>query len=173
MKDGSESSDSTFVFDEFVASAPPNDESVQIEAQDSLAPSDEHSTVSMSESCSDTNDSGPEVWYETDEGSSESDNEAHKLIEGTPVSHLTFFVCLFLSFFQLCFRISDRALSLLLQFFSALLKHICSHVNNLFCQGFSFYNLLTLKTSEVKQIFCKICCLSMLPQALMNLSVYL
>ena len=53
MKDGSESSDSTFVFDEFVASAPPNDESVQIEAQDSLAPSDEHSTVSMSESSSD------------------------------------------------------------------------------------------------------------------------
>lgn len=100
-----------FLLDEFVANSPPNDEVVQIEAKDSLTPSNEHSTVSMSESSSNTNDSGPEVWDETDECSSQSDTEANKLTEESSVLQLTLIVCLFLSFFQLCFCISDKALT--------------------------------------------------------------
>ena len=89
----SESSNSTFEFDDLEACDPPTHESVNGIFQDIL--NGEHSTSSSeSESSSDINCSGPEVWDETDECSSDSEMEA---TESFRISQLTYFVCPFSS----------------------------------------------------------------------------
>ena len=124
----SESSESTFVFDDSVACDPSICEPV---GQDGLELNDDHSSEPSPESESESeSDSGPEVWPETEECSSDSDTEANAKTQDPPNSQMIYFVCIFLSFFQLCFRISDKALSLLLSFISALLKHIGSSVTD-------------------------------------------
>ena len=46
------------------------------------------------------------------------------------VKQLRYKICLLLAFFQLCFCISDKAISYLLSFLFALFKHLSSHVKN-------------------------------------------
>ena len=106
-----DSFNSTFEFNNLETYDSPTNESVNDVLPDSL--NDEHSSTSVSspESESSSDDSGPEVWDKTDESGSDSDTEAK---ESSPFHQLTYFACLFLSFFQLCFHISDKALSLLL-----------------------------------------------------------
>ena len=159
----SDSLSSTFEFDDledsdFPVHQPVN--SILIENHN-----DEQSTISSSESesSSDNSDSGAEVWDETEECCSDSETETP---QSPATSQLTYFVCLFLSFFQLCFRISDRALSLLLSFISALLQHIGSRVNdsayNSFMKAFpsTLYSLrkhLKLKKPYKTFLVCPYC----------------
>ena len=83
-------------------------------------------------------ESATEVWdiEESDSNASSPDQggeEAH--------SHLQTIVSVFLSFFQLCFRISDRAMVYLLSFLSALFHYLSSHAKDVpllkvFADGF-------------------------------------
>ena len=102
-----------FEFDDLETNDSPPNESIKDVLPDSL--NDEHSSTCtlLASSELESNDSGPGVWDETDESGSDSDMEAK---ESSPSHQLTYFACLFLSFFQLCFHISDKALSLLLSF---------------------------------------------------------
>ena len=65
--------------------------------------------------------------YEDDEVEDEElDSDDDHDDASDQVMKLNFFVCVFLSFFQLCFRLSDKAFSFLLKFMSVLIKHLCS-----------------------------------------------
>lgn len=125
--DSTSGSDSTFEFSEPVESIntdvscpEPESESNDLERHssalsDSSNPSDE--------SC---NESAAEVW----EGEfSASESESSESQEGTH-TQLHFIVSIFLSFFQLCFRISDRAIVHLLSFMFALFNFLSSHSND-------------------------------------------
>ena len=109
-----------------------------------------------------------EVWDETETQSSLSENEcdaddSNKL---TAVKQLHYTVCLLLSFFQLCFHISDRALTYLLSFLLALLKHFCSFIQSDYLTAFArmfpttLYSMrkqLKLKSPYTTYIVCPKC----------------
>ena len=68
-----------------------------------------------------------EVW----DSSTSFDDDSDLELEDTgdvQVKMLHYIVSVFLSFLQLCFNISDKAISLLLKFMYALLKHLASVV---------------------------------------------
>ena len=110
-------------------------------------------------------DSAPEVW---DDESSFSENkldpeDPNKL---TAAKQLHYTVCLLLSFFQLCFRLSARALIFLLLFLSALFKHFCSFIQNDYFTAFAkmfpttLYSLrrqLKLKSHYTTYVVCPRC----------------
>ena len=76
------------------------------------------STASTGESSESAPDSAPEVWDGNDSDSaSETESSANSTF-----SHFHFMVSAFVSFFQLCFRVPDRAIALLLGFMLALLR---------------------------------------------------
>ncbi len=122
---------------------------------DSSSSSNESSSSSESES-------GPEIW---DLSSSESEIDESE--PDRPQSQLQRMVCIFLAFFQLCFRISDKAMAHLLTFLSALFHHFSSMLQNapvlrLFSEGFprTLYSLrksLKLQSSYMKYVVCPKC----------------
>lgn len=75
---------------------------------------------SSSASSSSSSESAPEIWEES--SSSETENNTEKPVQ----SHLHFMTSVFIAFFQLCFNISDRAISILLTFFSSLFQVLSS-----------------------------------------------
>ena len=110
--DGTSSeSDSTF----YHSDGDQIDDLIQCEDMKMVRTSDDISldTSRSSTSC----ESGPEIWDDLDPSS--SDSEYTGIDETLPIQ-VNHIVCTFLSFFQLCFRISDRAIALLLSFLSSL-----------------------------------------------------
>ena len=118
--DSSSASDSTFDFSE--PSSPTLDCSIlsSVELDDKLSSSETES------SCSSDSDSAPEVWKGSDLSSSESENENGR----NDQTALQYMFCVFLSFFELTFHISDRALAYLLSFLSALFSYFSSQIEN-------------------------------------------
>ena len=121
----SDSSDSTFIVDEpSSCNSPVSDYSGDINISSTEIPPPSPNTPEISDS-----DSGPEVWDEASDSEVENDSDSTELHHNNAMQ-LYYVVCLFLNFFQLCYRISDRALSHLLLFFSVLLRHLSFHVQN-------------------------------------------
>ena len=85
---------------------------------------DSASTKSMNVSDSSA-ESAPEVWND----SSDSESETESNTRGS-YSHLHFMVSAFVSLFQLCFRVSDQAITLLLSFIFALLNALVFYCND-------------------------------------------
>lgn len=123
MSSDSDSSDSTFTLDEPFPKG--CNESTSCE-QESIPHSPILCSSSSESEASEDSESGPEVWDDC------SENECDLAeSQNTPGDrNLHFFMCLFLTFFQLCYRISDKARSHLLLFISSILHHISSHVKN-------------------------------------------
>ena len=155
----SDSSDSTLVFDiPSPTSSPAND------STDNQLKCNPVSSLDLALS---SESSAPEVWDETDTSISETDTEFDESHQIAPVKQLHYIVCLFLAFFQLCFRVSDRALLQLLSFFSALFNHLCSCVKEVpyliaLAKTFptTLYSLrkcLKLKTSYITYVVCPRC----------------
>ena len=115
----SESSESTI----FPSELSPTDSSV-ICGQNTLLSNLSSSSASQASSSS---ESGPEVWDETSDSSSSDESDSDLNCAVDDAENLRFIVCLFLAFFQLCHRVSDRALSHLLSFLFALLNHLMSY----------------------------------------------
>lgn len=114
--------------------------------------------TSSSESCD--SDSGPEVW---DDCSEEEFNEIDRQ-STTNDRGIIFILCLFLNFFQLCYQLSDRAMSHLLLFLSLLLQYLSSYTPSLVTLARSFpktlYSLrkdLNLRASYTTYIVCTRC----------------
>ena len=116
-----------------------------------------------SESLSSESDSAPEIWDEAESTSSESDCDS----SDRERTQLQYILCLFLSFFQLCFHISDRAISHLLVFFCSLFRHVSSHAKDArllrsFSEAFprtlhSLRKGLKFQNSHVKYVVCSRC----------------
>ena len=165
----SDSSDGMFTFDTTLSAASlfnsttDNDMAIDNEPQSDPV-LDEPQNISLELQSSDESDSAPEVW---DTCSSESESESEESHTSTPVRNLQYVVCLFLAFFQLCFRISDKALVYLLSFLCALFKYLCSHVRDApflvaFAKTFptTLYSLRTflkLESVYVKYVVCPKC----------------
>lgn len=163
--DSTSGSDSTFEFSETVDSM--NTDSVSCpepESEpndlDSHSPAISDSSNLSDESC---NESATEVW----EGEfSASESESSESQEGTH-TQLHFMISIFLSFFQLCFRISDRAIVHLLSFMSALFHFLSSHSNDSgllkkFTDGFpktlySIKKALNLSNTYYEYVVCPHC----------------
>ena len=159
----SDSSDSTFVLEDSTTMPPSLHSDVNDEVTDYESQMSEQSSSSKS---SDTNDSAPEVWDETDSSLSENECDAEDSNMMTAVKQLHYTVCLLLSFFQLCFHVSVRALTYLLSFLSALLKHLCSFIQNDYLTAFArmfpttLYSLrkqLNLKSPYTTYVVCPKC----------------
>ena len=165
----SDSSDSSFVFDiPSTTSSPANDSIDRNDDQLKSSPVSPLDQALSSESESQSSyDSAPEVWDETDTSLTETDTESEESHQTAPVKQLHYIVCLFLAFFQLCFRVSDRALLHLLSFFSALFNHLCSCVKEVpyliaFAKTFpttlySVRKCLKLKTFYITYVVCPRC----------------
>ena len=154
----SSESDSTFDFSERLDS--PKD--MSFATANSCLIDDIHSSPeSSSSSLSGESDSAPQIWDEAESTSSESDTDSSEHTQ------LQYIVCLFLSFFQLCFHVSDRAISHLLAFLHALFHHLSSHAKDApllksFSEAFprTHYSLckpLKLQKSYVKYVVCPRC----------------
>ena len=165
LKRVTESLNSIFEFDDPECIDPPTHEPTSSSLHNILEHSNDfqQSTSSSLESESDINDSGLEVWEEIDDSSTDSEVETTDTLQD---SQLMYFVSLFLSFFQLCFHVSDKALSLLLSFISALLRHIFfqlhENVHISFIKDFpsTLYSLrkhLRLKKSHISYVVCPRC----------------
>lgn len=162
----SDSSDSTFVFDIPSTTSSPSNDSTDSQLECNLVSPLDQALSSDSESQS-SYDSAPEVWDETETSISETDTDSEESHQTAPVKQLHYIVCLFLAFFQLCFRVSDRALSHLLTFLSVLFSHLCSYVKEVpyfiaFAKTFptTLYSLrkcLKLKNSYVTYVVCPRC----------------
>ena len=161
----SESLNSTFEFDDPEWIDPPTHDPASSPLRDIIEQNNDfqQSTSSSSESESDINDSGLEVWDEIDDSSADSEVETTDTLQD---SQLTYLVSLFLSFFQLCFHVSDKALSLLLSFISALLRHIFfqlpDNLHTSFIKAFpsTLYSLrknVILKKSHISYVVCQRC----------------
>ena len=83
---------------------------------------------SSASQASSSSESGPDVWDETSDSSSSDESDSDLNCAADDAENLHFIVCLFLVFFQLCHRVSDRALSHFLSFLFALLNHLISYV---------------------------------------------
>ena len=154
----SSESDSTFDFSERLDS--PKDMPLAT-ANSCLADNIHSSPESSSSSLSGESDSAPEIWDDAESTSSESDTDSseHK--------QLQYILCLFLSFFQLCFHVSDRAISHLLAFLYALFHHLSSHAKDApllksFSEAFprtiySLHKPLKLQKLYVKYLVCPRC----------------
>ena len=112
------------------------------------------STSSEGQGSTDSN-CDPEVWDENGMHSSDSDDTNQAVdMHGETVSNLQYIVCLFLTFFQLCFHVSDKAVSHLFTFLSSLFTYLSSNVKDntmLVLFSKSFPTTLALFTSKAPQ----------------------
>ena len=122
-------SDSTFELSELDnRSIPTDDMPTDLDYQQESSSASESTHPSDPSLSNDSeNESATEVWdvEESESNASDSDEcgeETH--------AQLHYVVSVFLSFFQLCFRISDRAMMHLLSFLSALFHFLSSHAKD-------------------------------------------
>jgi len=153
--ESSSGSDSTFELSESENQS--MDMSVEPPQELSSVSGSVHASASSSSEF-DEHESATDVWDAegSDSNASSSDQggeEAH--------SHLQFIVSVFLSFFQLCFRISDRAMVYLLSFLSALFQYLASHAKDVpllkhFADG-SPKTLYYLRSLKILNPVCEVC----------------
>lgn len=153
----SSESDSTFNISE---TAEPEHQAHTVPVLDSVCIEGVDHQDSLSSSSS-SSDSAPEIWQESSNSDTEDDSNAAKT---TFPSQLQYMTSVFLSFFQLCFNISDRAISILLSFLSSLFRIFSSNSEDLksFSEIFpkTLYSLrkcLKLKKNYVKYVVCPRC----------------
>ena len=150
----SDSSDSTFVLEHPTALPPSlhcdvNDELTNCESQVS-EDSSSSMRASMCSKSSDTNDSAPEVWNDTESSLSENECDAEDPNKLTAVKQFHYTVCFFLSFFQLCFHISDKALTYFFLHCSRLVLLHSKKLFSCFCKNVSHNIVLIEKEIEVE-----------------------
>ena len=123
---------------------------------------------SSASQASSSSESGPEVWDETSDSSSSDESNYDLNCAVDDAENLRFIVCLFLAFFQLCHRVSDRVLSHLLSFIFALLNHLISYAKGPpivnFIKNFpTTIYILVEKTHQARSLYHNICCVSKVP----------
>ena len=95
----------------------PSDDNPLYDAQDSLTYTNINEMRSGSDTECECDTSAPEVWSESDRD--DVDDFATPSETEKSVSHVQNIICLYLTFLQLCYRISDRAVAFLLSLFVA------------------------------------------------------
>ena len=165
--ESSDSSDSTFVSPATRTARMSSQENDHVPAGFENNGPQMSSTSSEGQGSTDSN-CDPEVWDENGMHSSDSDDTNQAVdMHGETVSNLQYIVCLFLTFFQLCFHVSDKAVSYLLTFLSSLFTYLSSIVKDntmlvLFSKSFptTLYSLrkhLNLKGTYITYVVCPRC----------------
>ena len=139
--DSEASSDSTFIADNLIDHENSVDWNPEYDASQSSdthmknmdSSSTTNGSMSSSESTSFESESGPEVWDDDEPELPETSSD--ETDEGTgsevqKVKDLKSIVCLFFGFFQLFFRVSDRAIVCLLTFLSSFLKQLSTLITD-------------------------------------------
>ena len=86
--------------------------------------STDHSDANSKSDNDDYNDVYNDDYNDADEDNELDLDDDHDASD--QVMKLELFICVFHSFFRLCFRLSDKAPSFLLKLMSILIKHLCS-----------------------------------------------
>ena len=106
----------------------PSDDNPLYDAQDSLTYTNINEMRIGSDTESESDTSAPEVWSESDRD--DVDDFATPSETEKSVSHVQNIICLYLTFLQLCYPISDRAVAFLLSLFVAVFSYLSSISSN-------------------------------------------